>query len=58
MGGYMKLIVVLTFIALFIKIPLGVLLYHYRNLDMNKKYTLDLGFFKMELTPNRINPIS
>jgi hypothetical protein len=33
MGGYMKLIIFLTYLGIFIKIPLGVLLYHYRNLD-------------------------
>lgn len=31
--GYLRLIVFLTFLALFLKIPLGVFLYHYRNID-------------------------
>lgn len=56
--GYLRFIVFLTFLGLFLKIPLGVFLYHYRNLDENKSYQLDLGFAKMQLTPNRMNPIS
>ena len=30
-GGYLKLIVFLTYLGIFLKIPLGVFLYHYRN---------------------------
>lgn len=30
-SGYLKFIIVLTFIGIFVKIPLGVFLYHYRN---------------------------
>jgi hypothetical protein len=29
--GYLKLIILLTYLAVFFKIPLGVFLYHYRN---------------------------
>jgi hypothetical protein len=58
MGGYMKLIIILTFVGLFIKIPLGVFLYHYRDLDSSKDYLLNLPCLKMRLTPNRTNPIS
>ena len=58
MAGYMKIIIVLTFVGLFIKIPLGVLLYHYRNLDTSKEYVLDLPCLKMKLTANRQNPIT
>ena len=32
-AGYLKFIVVLTFVGIFVKIPLGVFLYHYRNID-------------------------
>lgn len=58
MGAYMKVIVLLTFVGVFVKIPLGVLLYHYRNIDPSKQYLLDLGYFKLQMTPNQINPIS
>ena len=58
MGGYMKLIIILTFVGLFIKIPLGVFLYHYKDLDSSKDYLLNLPCLKMRLTPNKTNPIS
>ena len=58
LGGYMKIIIVLTFVGVFIKIPLGIFLYHYRDLDTSKEYLLDLPCLKMRLTPNKSNPIS
>ena len=51
-NGYLKFILVLTFIGIFVKIPLGVFLYHYRNVQ-EKQYNLDLGLVKMQLTPNK-----
>ena len=54
----MKIIIVLTFVGVFIKIPLGIFLYHYRDLDTSKEYLLDLPCLKMRLTPNKSNPIS
>ena len=30
-SGYLKFIIILTFLGIFVKIPLGVFLYHYRN---------------------------
>ena len=32
-SGYLKFIIVLTFVGIFVKIPLGVFLYHYRNVQ-------------------------
>lgn len=58
MAGYMKLIIILTFFGIFVKIPLGVFLYHYRNLDPTKEYILDLPCLKMILKPNMTNPIT
>lgn len=29
--GYLKLIILVTYLGVFLKIPLGVFLYHYRN---------------------------
>ncbi len=56
--GYLRFILILTFIGIFLKIPLGVFLYHYRNADTNKEYQIDLGIVKMQLTPNKGNPMS
>lgn len=56
--GYLKLIVLLTYLAVFMKIPLGVFLYHYRNVEDTKTYDLDIGVVKFSLTPNKINPIT
>ena len=36
MAGYMKIIIILTFVGMFVKIPLGAFLFHYRNLDASK----------------------
>lgn len=57
-GGYLKLIILLTYAGIFIKIPLGVFLFHYRNVDDNKNYDLDIGVIKFSLTSNKKNPIS
>jgi len=56
-NGYLKFIIILTFAGIFVKIPLGVFLYHYRNVE-EKDYHLDLGLVKMQLTPNNTNPMS
>lgn len=57
-NGYLKFIIILTFFGIFVKIPLGVFLYHYRNVQ-EKQYNLDLGIVKMQLTPNKVaNPMS
>lgn len=56
--GYLRLIVALTFLGVFLKIPLGIFLYQYRKVDDGKEYKLDLGFAKMELKANKMNPIS
>lgn len=58
LGGYMKLIVILTYIGVFVKIPLGVFLFHYRNLDESKQFVVNLICLKISLTPDKINPIS
>ena len=58
MAGYMKIIIVLTFAGMFVKIPLGAFLFHYRNLDDTKEYNLDLPCLKMKLVPNTVNPIT
>lgn len=58
LGGYMKLIVILTYIGVFVKIPLGVFLFHYRNLDESKQFVVNLTCLKISLTPDKINPIS
>lgn len=57
-GGYLKLIILLTYIGVFLKIPLGVFLYHYRNVEESKSYDLDMGLVKFTLTPNKMNPIT
>jgi hypothetical protein len=31
--GYLKLIIFLAYLGVFLKIPLGVFLYHYRNVE-------------------------
>lgn len=56
--GYLKLIILLTYIGVFLKIPLGVFLYHYRNVEESKTYDLDMGLVKFTLTPNKMNPIT
>jgi hypothetical protein len=56
--GYLKLIILLTYLGVFLKIPLGVFLYHYRNVEDNKSYELDIGILKFSLSPNKINPIT
>jgi hypothetical protein len=48
----------LTYLGVFLKIPLGVFLYHYRNVEESKSYDLDVGVVKFSLTPNKINPIT
>lgn len=56
--GYLKLIVMLAYLGVFMKIPLGVFLYHYRDVEESKTYDLDIGVVKFSLTPNKINPIT
>jgi hypothetical protein len=56
--GYLKLIILLTYVGIFLKIPLGVFLFHYRNVDESKNYDLDIGVVKFSLTSNKKNPIS
>lgn len=56
--GYLKLIILLTYLGVFLKIPLGVFLYHYRNVEENKSYDLDIGVLKFSLTSNKVNPIT
>ena len=51
-NGYLKFILVLTFIGILVKIPLGFFLYHYGTVQ-DKQYNLDLGLVKMQLTPNK-----
>lgn len=46
---YLKVIFIFTFIGLFLKIPVGVFLFHYRNPDPSKAYTLDLGCMRIQL---------
>jgi ABC-type phosphate transport system permease subunit len=58
MGGYMKVIIILTYVGVFVKIPLGIFLFHYRNVDESKQYVMNLSCLKMSLTPDKINPIS
>jgi hypothetical protein len=57
-SGYLKFIIILTFVGIFLKIPLGVFLYHYRNTTADKLYKIDLGLAKIALTPNKANPIT
>lgn len=57
-NGYLKLIILLTYLGLFMKIPLGVFLFHYRNVEESKSYELDVGVLKFTLTPNKANPIT
>lgn len=56
--GYLRFILFLTFLGVFLKIPLGVFLFHFRRLEAHKVYRLDLGFAKLKLEGERPNPIS
>jgi hypothetical protein len=56
--GYLKIIILLTYLGIFLKIPLGVFLFHYRNAQSNRIYNLDIGIAKISLTPNESNPFS
>jgi len=58
MGGYMKIIIILTYVGVFVKIPVGIFLFHYRNVDESKQYVMNLSCMKMSLMPDKINPIS
>ena len=58
LGGYMKVVIIFTFAALFLKIPIGIFLFHYRKVSPNKTYMLDLPCLKMQLTAGGSNPIS
>lgn len=56
--GYLKLIVMLTYLGVFMKIPLGVFIYHYREVEESRTYDLDIGVVKFSLTPIKSNPIT
>jgi hypothetical protein len=56
--AYLKIIILLTYLGIFIKIPLGVFLFHYRNAQSNRLYNLDIGIAKISLNPNETNPFS
>ena len=58
MGAYLKVIVVLTYIGVFLRIPVGVLLWHYRAVEAERAFTLDLGMAVLTLAQNKNNPIS
>lgn len=56
--AYLKIIILLTYLGIFIKIPLGVFLFHYRNTQSDRVYNLDIGIAKISLNPNETNPFS
>lgn len=56
--AYLKIIILLTYLGIFLKIPLGVFLFHYRNTQSNRLYNLDIGIAKISLNPNGTNPFS
>ena len=58
MGAYLKVIIILTYTGVFVKIPVGVFLWHYRSVDPQRAYVLDLGMATLTLTQNKNNPIS